>query len=473
MIADSLPEAVVLDHLINLPNSLKHLGAFNVNGWGLAYYNDTEPTVLRGKPPASTDPNFDLAAQEMAGSGAHIGVGHVRAASSGATAIPDPHPFIRYKDGKWWAFGHNGDLSKTTLKNLIGPDYLAQNPPTVGDNWSDPNVIDSDLYMLYILKCTQENGWNATLGMAKAVKDISALDYGGMNFFFTDGETLWGFRRGPTLYYYYNATSPQYSAIASQPPTASQDGWIALYDYNLITLTRNDPPQIIDDITAILPQPQTHSLTITTTAGGTTYPAPRTYTYPANSTVQVVAIPQANYLLDHWELDGVNVGSANPYVVLIDRDHALKAVFSPIPPPLSLSISPLSASILMGQSVTFTSVVSGGYTPYSYQWYLDGNPVSGANSSSWIVALTTARIYCVFFRVTDFRGNIAQSDTARITVTPVPLGGYSIRIEEYATIKPLIAYLGLVLILVVSFITVKCRTSSRTNQSPPNNNTLI
>lgn len=66
MMANPLPEDVTLDHLLNLPYSLKNLGAINSDGWGLAYYNQTEPVVLRGESPANTDPNFDLAAHELA-----------------------------------------------------------------------------------------------------------------------------------------------------------------------------------------------------------------------------------------------------------------------------------------------------------------------------------------------------------------------------------------------------------------------
>jgi Glutamine amidotransferases class-II len=251
MISHSLPEQVVIDHLINAPYSLKNLGGYNVNGWGLAYYNDGQPTVRRGVSPANNDPDFILAAQQLAVSGANIGVGHVRLASSGAWNIPDPHPFMRFKDGKWWAFGHNGGVSGALLRSLIGPEYLDQNPPTVGANWSDPNVVDSDLYMLYILKCTEECGWNATLGIAKAVKDISTKDYGAMNFFLTDGETLWGFRRGNTLYYCYNGSSPQYSVIASQPPTDMQENCVSLVDYSLITLTEDNAPSVIEDVRTI------------------------------------------------------------------------------------------------------------------------------------------------------------------------------------------------------------------------------
>jgi parallel beta-helix repeat protein len=72
----------------------------------------------------------------------------------------------------------------------------------------------------------------------------------------------------------------------------------------------------------------TYSLTMTTTIGGTTNPNPGTYIFTANSAVQVMAIQEADYLFEHWELDGVNVGSSNPFTVTMDKNHVLKAVFS-------------------------------------------------------------------------------------------------------------------------------------------------
>jgi hypothetical protein len=162
------------------------------------------------------------------------------------------------------------------------------------------------------------------------------------------------------------------------------------------------------------PPPPTYSLTITTTVGGTTDPTPGTYSYTANSTVQVTAIPEANYLFEYWEMDSVNVGSANPYTVLMDKNHTLKAVFSLIPSPLSVSISPLSASIPMGQPVTFTSTVSGGYTPYIYQWYLNDTAVSGATMNNWNFTPIALGTYIVHLRVTDAYNSTVQSEIARI-----------------------------------------------------------
>jgi hypothetical protein len=69
------------------------------------------------------------------------------------------------------------------------------------------------------------------------------------------------------------------------------------------------------------------SITVTPTLGGVTEPFVGDYVYSINSTVQVKATAFAGYRFDHWELDGVNVGSANPISVVMDADHTLTAVF--------------------------------------------------------------------------------------------------------------------------------------------------
>jgi len=126
------------------------------------------------------------------------------------------------------------------------------------------------------------------------------------------------------------------------------------------------------------------------------------------------------------------------------------------PPPLTVSISPTSASILVGQSVTFTSTVSGGYTPYTYQWYLNGNPVSGATADTWTFTPTESGIFYVYVKVTDDKGDTAQSETARITVSAVPVGGYSIPINvPMTTTKPVTPYIALLTILTAILITIK------------------
>jgi parallel beta-helix repeat protein len=105
--------------------------------------------------------------------------------------------------------------------------------------------------------------------------------------------------------------------------------------------------------------PPTYALTITATVGGTTSPTPGIYTYAPGSMVQVTAIPYSNYKFDYWELDGVNVGSANPYTVLMDKNHTLKAVFSvhvvwTVYIRIDGSIDPPDAPLITYDNITYT-----------------------------------------------------------------------------------------------------------------------
>ena len=265
MVSATLPESVVLDHLLDLPDSLKSLGDNrNPNGWGLAFYDNVfgDYDISRGLPQAILDPNFDIAAAALAASGESVGLGHVRRASSGATAIPNPHPFLRTRGGKDWALSHNGDLSKSVLKTLIGPAYLSEFTPSIGENWDDPNVVDSDLYMIWVLKNIEEADWDVIAGIAVAITELTAVSPGAANFILSDGERVWGFKKGNTLYYLYNdVASPAYSVVASQPPEGVIGDWVSMVDYNLVELSVGAAPVFYADIRDYSPVPMAYDST--------------------------------------------------------------------------------------------------------------------------------------------------------------------------------------------------------------------
>lgn len=124
-------------------------------------------------------------------------------------------------------------------------------------------------------------------------------------------------------------------------------------------------------------------------------------------------------------------------------------------PPLTISITPTSASILVGQSVEFTAIVSGGYPPYSYQWYLDDVPVPGATSSSWTFTPTSEGIYYVYVIVT---GSTVQSATARVVVTAPTrpsVGGYSVSLNKPASETSFVCYTMLLAIVSVAISLVR------------------
>ena len=125
----------------------------------------------------------------------------------------------------------------------------------------------------------------------------------------------------------------------------------------------------------------TYQLSITATAGGTTDPPPRTYTYTNGTMVSVTAIPEANYIFDHWELDGVSVGSANPINILMDSNHTLHAVFVQVYTLMITStiggttdLAPGIYTYVNGTRVVITAVPFNGFS-FDY-WLLDGVKVT-------------------------------------------------------------------------------------------------
>ena len=88
-------------------------------------------------------------------------------------------------------------------------------------------------------------------------------------------------------------------------------------------------------------------------------------------------------------------------------------------PTLSVTISPSSVIMDANQSQFFNSSVSGGTSPYSYQWYLDGTLVSGATASSWTFAPTSSGPYTIYLNATDSADLIAISPTSNVTVNPI------------------------------------------------------
>ena len=70
------------------------------------------------------------------------------------------------------------------------------------------------------------------------------------------------------------------------------------------------------------------TLTITSTGGGTTSPAPGSFAYNTTAYVEVTAIAYDSYTFDHWELDGYNASETILTGVRTDTNHTLKAVFT-------------------------------------------------------------------------------------------------------------------------------------------------
>jgi len=94
---------------------------------------------------------------------------------------------------------------------------------------------------------------------------------------------------------------------------------------------------------------------------------------------------------------------------------------SRMPSSLVSSISPVSASIFLKQSVTFSSTTGGGTPPYRYQWHLNETPVSETPElymESWTTTLQSIGNWTVYLKIRDNLGNTAQSNPVLVTVIP-------------------------------------------------------
>jgi hypothetical protein len=81
-----------------------------------------------------------------------------------------------------------------------------------------------------------------------------------------------------------------------------------------------------------------YTLTIDSTAGGTTSPAPGTYQELSGTNVTVTETPSSGYTFSYWSLDGTNVGTSTSYTVTMNANHTLHAVFKLPPPKYYLTI---------------------------------------------------------------------------------------------------------------------------------------
>jgi hypothetical protein len=183
--------------------------------------------------------------------------------------------------------------------------------------------------------------------------------------------------------------------------------------------------------------------------------------YDQASSVALTAPVAQNYTFVYWDVDGASQGNGtNPITTTMNAPHVATAHYA-YSNPLTVHIQPTSATINLGQSVTFTSTVQGGTPPYTYQWYLNGNPVSGATSNGWIFIPSTVGIHYVYLQAADFNNITAQSETARIVVTSVPVGGYSVSFDKHTIAKPLTLNFALVIGLALFVVAFKRKTTKR------------
>ena len=191
----------------------------------------------------------------------------------------------------------------------------------------------------------------------------------------------------------------------------------------------------------------TFNLTIIAGTGGTTSPAPGTYTSAQGAVVSVTALPNSGYNFDHWTLDGAT-NTSNPISVTMNANHTLTAYFTAITPQYTLTIgtttggttnpTPGSYTYIQGTSVTVTALPSTGYQ--FDHWVLDGanyttNPITVTmNQNHTLTAYFTALPppqYTLTIQTSTggttnpTPGSYTYAQNTNVPVTGIPTTGYN------------------------------------------------
>lgn len=89
--------------------------------------------------------------------------------------------------------------------------------------------------------------------------------------------------------------------------------------------------------------------------------------------------------------------------------------------PFAILTQPNSQTVTQGGNVTFSSAFANGFTPYGYQWAVNGVNIFGATSSSYTISnLQTSNAGSYTVAATDNNQTAITSNAAVLTVTTVP-----------------------------------------------------
>jgi hypothetical protein len=169
-----------------------------------------------------------------------------------------------------------------------------------------------------------------------------------------------------------------------------------------------------------------------------------------------------------WTFTPTSAGTYTVYVNVTDSASVDPSVQSPsvqitVNAKPTVAITPASATINVGKFVTFMSSVTGGTTPYYYQWYQNSLAVQGANNPTWTFSPTSTGTCNVYLNITDNVGITTRSNVVPVTVNPLPsVGGYSFPTTWTTTLVTY--FLVLISFLTVGFVTIKLKTKRKTEK---------
>jgi hypothetical protein len=125
-----------------------------------------------------------------------------------------------------------------------------------------------------------------------------------------------------------------------------------------------------------------------------------------------------------WTFTPSTGGQYSVYVSVTDNQNMLVSSNTAtinIHAQLNATISPPSVNMTVNATQQFTSIVTGGLTPYTYRWYYsNGTTIPGATASTLAYKANLTGTYKIYLNVTDKLNFLTQSNLATINVNSQP-----------------------------------------------------
>lgn len=191
--------------LMGAENALVHQSRRHPDGWGVAWYTEGSPHVIKSVDSAFADTLFNKVSGVMSSQAV---VAHVRKATVGEHTVLNSHPF---QYGRW-IFAHNGNMKnfseiRQQIKSCISADYC---------NYIMGNTDSELLFYLLMTELSHidtDSAEEVFTAVGRTIDRVSEIA-GDMNrdekgdplenyytFILTDGEKMIGYQGGQSLHF--------------------------------------------------------------------------------------------------------------------------------------------------------------------------------------------------------------------------------------------------------------------------------
>ena len=196
---------------------------------------------------------------------------------------------------------------------------------------------------------------------------------------------------------------------------------------SVVTLTLLYPPAIVQNPMGFT-QSYGSSNTLSVVAGGT---PPLSYQWMLNGT-NIVGANDSDYAITNLTLD-----TAGSYSVVVTNQYGCATSLSATAALLPTLVSPFAGAVEIWGQAAVLDVGAVGSGSLSYQWYFNGQPISGAMSSSYTlndIQFTNAGLYSVV--VSSIYGSVTNT-SYQVVVNPANI---SIGFVAAVTIQGTVGY---------------------------------